>query len=247
MLVATFRFYAELNDFLPPTKRQRSFDYHFDVPGSVKDAIEAIGVPHPEVDLILANGESVNFAYRVQPADQVSVFPIFESLDIGSLVQVRPEPLRVTRFVLDVHLGRLATYLRMFGFDALYRNNYDDEELAHISSSQRRILLTRDRGLLKRSIVTHGYCLRTSNPRQQLVELLKRFDLAASVKPFSRCMRCSGLLQPVDKSTIIDNIDAETQQFYHEFSRCQACGQIYWKGSHFKRMQEFIKGVLEEL
>jgi uncharacterized protein with PIN domain len=242
---AKFRFYAELNDFLPPEKRQQAFSHTFELNPSVKDMIEALGVPHTEVDLILVNDHSVDFSYLLQNGDRISVYPVFESLDISPLVRVRPQPLRETRFVLDVHLGRLATYLRMLGFDTLYRNDYEDDELAHISSAEGRILLTRDRGLLKRSIVTHGYCLRATNPQQQLIEVLRRFDLFESVKPFQRCLHCNGLLQPVDKADISDRLPPKTRQYYDEFKHCRACDRIYWKGSHYQRMQQFIDRVLQ--
>jgi hypothetical protein len=148
--------------------------------------------------------------------------------------------------VLDVHLGRLAVYLRMFGFDALYRNDYHDEELAHLSSSQGRILLTRDRGLLKRSVVTHGYCIRATNPRQQLLEVLHRFDLVNLLNPFSRCLHCNDVLQPVDKETISQRLLTQTKEYYHQFWCCQSCDQVYWPGSHYQRMRLFIESVLQE-
>lgn len=244
---ATFRFYAELNDFLPPDRRQRPVTYRFTVAPSVKDAIESLGVPHPEVDLILANGQSVDFTYLLKPGDFISVYPVFEAFDIGPLVKVRAEPLREVRFVLDVHLGRLAGYLRMLGFDTLYRNDFDDDELARISSEQHRILLTRDRGLLKRSIVTHGYCLRTTNPRQQLAEVVSRFDLARQAQPFRRCIRCNGLLEPVDKATVAPQLKPDTLAAFDEFHRCRECGQIYWAGSHYERMRQFINATIPDL
>jgi hypothetical protein len=243
---AQFRFYAELNDFLPAKKRQQLIPYFFEVSGSVKDVIESLGVPHTEVDLILANGESVDFSYLVRDGDRISVYPVFEGIDISPILRVRPEPLRETRFVLDVHLGQLAVYLRMLGFDTRYRNDYEDEELARISSQERRILLTRDRGLLKRSIVTHGYCLRTTQPRQQLLDVLRRFDLFGSLAPFTRCLHCNSLLEPVDKAAIIDRLPPKTSLYYDEFRRCQGCDRIYWRGSHFKRMQQFLKTVVPE-
>lgn len=243
----SFRFYAELNDFLPVSKRQRTFSHAFELSASVKDMIEAQGVPHTEVDLILVHGESVDFSYLVQDGDRISVFPVFESVDITPLVKVRPQPLRETRFVLDVHLGRLARYLRMLGFDTLFRNDYTDVELAHISSGESRILLTRDRGLLKRSIVTHGYCLRTTDPRRQLTEVLHRFDLFGAIKPFQRCLRCNGLLEPVDKAAIVDRLAPQTRQHYDEFHRCQVCEHIYWPGSHYARMERFIDTVVGRL
>jgi len=244
---ARIRFYAELNDFLPASQRQRFIKYHFDTPPAVKDSIEALGVPHPEVDLILANGESVGFGYLLKENDFVSVYPPFNSLDIRELSQVRPPPLDEHRFVLDVHLGQLARYLRMFGFDALYHEQYLDPELAIISSQQQRILLTRDRGLLKRSMVIYGYCLRATQPRHQLIEVLLRFNLAQSISSFQRCMRCNGRLKPVDKATIIRGLQPQTAKWYDEYRQCQQCGQVYWKGSHYQRMEQFVSGVMAEL
>jgi len=243
---AQFRFYAELNDFLPKERRQRSFTHTFLLSGSVKDMIESLGVPHTEVDLILANGRSVDFSYAVQNGDRISVYPVFEAIDIVPVLRVRPEPLREPRFVLDVHLGQLAVYLRMLGFDTLYRNDYRDEELARISNEEARILLTRDRGLLKRSIVTHGYCLRTTQPRQQLVDVIRRFDLRRAIAPFRRCLHCNAVLEPVDKAAIEDRLPPKTRHYYDEFWRCPQCDRIYWQGSHFERMQQFIAEVLPD-
>lgn len=244
MAQADFRFYAELNDFLPPSKRLVSFAHIFEGRVSIKDMIEAQGVPHTEVDRILVNVCSVDFSYIVQDGDRINVYPVSEDPDITQLSLVRPKPLFVPRFVLDIHLGKLATSLRMLGFDTLYRNDYTDEELAHISSTEDRFLLTRDRGLLMRSMVTHGYYVRSTNPQQQVVEVLRRFDLFGSVAPFHRCLRCNGLLKPVSKETIIDQLPPQVQQVVNEFHRCSECCQIYWKGSHYERMQKFIEAVL---
>lgn len=246
MSSAQIRFYAELNDFLPTDRRQVTFVHTFDGRPSVKDTIEALGIPHTEVDLILANGDSVDFSYHLRDGDRISVYPIFESIDIAPILRVRPQPLREASFVLDTHLGRLAGYLRMLGFDTLYRNDFKDEELARLSSRDGRSLLTRDRGLLKRGEVTHGYFVRETHPRGQLVEVLQRFDLAGSVEPFKRCLRCNGLLAPVRKKDIVDSLPAKTQQYYDKYRRCQACGRIYWRGSHYQHMQRFIDQVLEE-
>src|ERR1051326_8223062 len=167
---ARFRFYAELNDFLPPNRRMVTFDCEFQGQQTVKHLIESLGVPHTEVDLVLVNGRSVDFAEIVQDGDNVSVYPVFEGFDIAPVSRVRPRPLRQTKFVLDTHLGRLAGYLRMLGFDTLYRNDYGDEELARISAEEHRILLTRDRGLLMRSLVTHGCFVRQTAVRRQFEE-----------------------------------------------------------------------------
>ncbi len=242
---AYFRFYAELNDFLTPSRKQTTFAHRFDGRMSVKHLIESLGVPHTEIDLILVNGNSVDFAHIVQHEDRVTVYPVFESINITPLVRLRPKPLRQTRFVLDTHLGQLATYLRLIGFDTLYENDYEDEELARISSEHRRILLTKDRGLLKRNLVTHGYCVREIDPEQQLVEVVHHFELQSSINPFHRCLRCNGLLQGVAKEEISHKLRPNTRQYYDEFRICQGCQQIYWKGSHYHRMRRFLKKVFD--
>lgn len=240
MKQASFRFYAELNDLLPTDQRQVTFTHSFAHPSSIKDVIEALGVPHTEIDLILVNGESVDFSYLVQDGDRISVYPVFESIDITSLVRVRPQPLREPRFVLDTHLGRLARYLRMLGFDTLYRNDYNDAELARLASVEHRILLTRDPGLLKRSVVTHGYWIRASDPQRQAREVVERFDLFAAIVPFARCLRCNTRLQSVHKEDILDRLPPMTQGVYDEFHFCPSCDRIYWKGSHYRRMLQLI-------
>ena len=171
----------------------------------------------------------------------------FESLDITPLLRLRPSPLRVSRFVLDGHLGRLAAYLRMLGFDTLYRNDFDDEELAEISAAQQRILLTRDRGLLKRSKVLRGFCLRTKDPHQQLLDVVQRFDLQSQIAPFTRCIACNGILETVQKSEILDQLQPKTRKYFNEFSRCVDCGKIYWQGSHHERMQALVAWVEKSL
>ena len=243
---ATFRFYAELNDFLPPDRRQQQFTYEIQGNPAIKDSIEALGIPHTEVDLILVNDQSVDFSYQLQEGDRVSVYPVFESVDITPLIRLRPEPLREMRFVLDTHLGRLAGYLRMLGFDALYSNDCDDETLASIASQEGRILLTKDRGLLKRNIVTHGYCVRSAHPREKLIEVLRRFDLFGQIQPFARCIRCNGILEGATKDEVLDQLPDRVKDEYDEFRRCRSCKQVYWKGTHFHRMQQFLDGVMQE-
>jgi uncharacterized protein with PIN domain len=240
MLKAYFRFYAELNDFLSPQHRQVEFEHYLKDRASIKDTIEALGVPHPEVDLILVNGESVNFSYVVQPGDHISVYPIFRAIDISSLSGVRPCPLTPMRFIADVHLGKLAIYLRLLGFDTLYQNNYADQILAELSSQERRILLTQDRALLKRSVVIYGYYVRSHNPLHQANEVLHRFNLAGQLTPLCRCLRCNGLLEAVSKESIRDRLAPLTRIHYDEFARCQVCEQIYWKGSHYERLRQLI-------
>jgi uncharacterized protein len=237
---AFFRFYEELNDFLPYRKRKRTFPHHFDGSPAVKDAIEAEGAPHTEVDLILVNGRSVDFGYSLRDGDRVAVYPVFESFDISPLIRLREKPLRKTRFVLDVHLGKLARHLRLLGFDTRYRNDFDDPEIIRIAAEERRIILTRDIGILKRNAVTHGYWLRSTDPEEQVREVLKRFDLHGRVRPFHRCTRCNGLIEPVDKAAVRSRLEPRTERYYDEFFRCTDCGRIYWKGSHFQKMIDRI-------
>lgn len=240
---AEFRFYAELNDFLPANKRQVSFTHAFDNRPAVKDVIESLGVPHTEVDLILVNGASVDFGHRIDSDDRVAVYPVFEAVDIGSEVRLRPRPLREPRFVLDAHLGRLAGYLRLIGFDTLYRGDFEDREIARISASEHRILLTRDKALLKRSEVTHGYWVRETESEAQLAEVVWRFDLADSMRPFERCMRCNGKVVPVEKGAVLHLLEPKTRKHYHDFHRCTGCGRVYWQGSHFDR----LKGIVDRV
>jgi uncharacterized protein with PIN domain len=240
MNIATFRFFAELNDFLPPSRRGVAFEHAFFGRPSVKDVIESLGVPHGEVDLVLIDGKSVEFTAPVTNGAWVSVYPVFESIDIAPIARVRREPLREPRFVLDVHLGRLAAYLRMAGFDVAWRNDSPDEELARISQGERRILLTRDRDLLKRSAVTHGYWMRQTQPRRQLSEVLRRFDLFRAISPFTRCLRCNDLLKPIEKSQIESKLPPRVRERHAEFRTCPSCTRIYWKGSHHERMKDLI-------
>jgi uncharacterized protein len=240
---ATFRFYEELNDFLPDSKRKISFDYEFDGAPSIKDSIEAIGVPHTEVDLVIANGVSETFLYHLRGGDFISVYPVFESLDISDLAHLRDAPLRQPKFIADVHLGKLAKYMRLLGFDTLYRNDYDDPEIIDISVKEKRAILTRDIGILKNGIVTHGYWVRSKIPLEQLKEILLRFDLVTAINPFSRCMECNGFVSAVDKKNIEHRLEPNTKQHYNEFHTCDSCGNIYWKGSHYEKMIDFVEKI----
>jgi hypothetical protein len=240
MAEAAFRFYAELNDFLPKHKRHMEFVHVFQGEPAIKDVIESLGIPHTEVELILIDGEPADFASRLKDGSHVSVYPMFESLDIEPLVRLRAHPLREVKFVLDNHLGRLARLLRLLGFDTLYRNDYEDEELSRLSSEEHRVLLSRDRGLLKRSIVTHGYCVRSSHPRDQILEVIRRFDLGSCLKPFSRCLSCNGVLQPVSKEAIADRLPPKVVAAQEQFKMCPECGKVFWKGTHFGRLQALV-------
>ncbi len=243
MRKATFRFYAELNDFLSPDRRGNAFPHVFLLSASIKDMIESLGVPHTEVDLILVCGTPVEFTYLVGDGDRISVYPTFRSLPVASVIQLRPQ-LQEFRFVLDGHLGRLTTYLRMLGFDALYQPRCDDQDLSRTSAIQSRVLLTRDRGLLKRGEVVWGYFVRTTEPKKQLLEVLRRFNLFRLATPFQRCLRCNCLLQPISKESISERLTRRTARCYDDFRICPSCSRLYWKGSHHEHMQVFIARVL---
>lgn len=243
MNLAYFRFYEELNDFLPSDKRKTSFPYEFNGNPSVKDAIEAIGVPHVEVDLILVNSFSVDFSYKLQDADSVSVYPVFESFDISAVTHLRKNPLRDVKFIADVHLGKLARYLRLCGFDTCFSTDYNDREIINISLSDKRIILTRDKELLKNKRVTHGCWIRSVYPDEQLKEVLLRFDLKKKIAPFTRCMECNGLLEDVAKKDIINHLLPKTRQYYRKFKKCPQCDRIYWNGSHYMRMKRLVRSM----
>jgi len=244
MSTVALRFYAELNDFLRDAQKKTRFKHELKRRTSVKDLIESLGVPHTEVEIILANGQSVDFNYIVNGRDDLSIYPMFESVDVTPILKLRDAPLRDTRFVLDCHLGRLARYLRQFGFDTLYRNDYNDDELADTSAREHRILLTRDRNLLKRSIITHGYFIREFDPRKQLDEVIRRFDLRKQIVPFGRCTRCNGMVKAVDKKTVEHLLEPKTRQYFDDFWQCTSCGQVYWEGSHVKHMLKLTDEVL---
>jgi hypothetical protein len=240
---AFFRFFEELNDFLPLHKRKTRFEYAFDGTPSVKDAIEALGVPHTEVDLITVNGASQGFDCRLACGDAACVYPLFESLDISPVVKLRPAPLREPAFVCDVHLGSLARLLRLAGFDTLYRNDYSDNAIVEIASPGKRCILTRDRGILKRKAVVRGYCVRSTQPREQAREVMLRFDLRGAMKPFSRCIGCNGTIGRVDKESVLPLLPEKTRECYHEFYRCGSCGKIYWQGSHYAKLTSDIEDL----
>jgi len=244
---AWFRFYEELNDFLPPELQKTTFPYVFSLPTSIKNAIEAIGVPHTEVDLIVVNGHSVDFDYLLQPNDRVAVYPTFESLDIRPIVRLRPEPLRHLKFILDVHLGKLAHALRLLGFDTLYQNNFSDEELIRVALEESRIILTQDLGILKRKCVTRGYWVRARTVDNQVLEVVRRFDLIHQIKPFTRCLVCNGEVISVEKSAIIDQIPPKIKAVFNAFYQCQACKKVYWRGSHYEKMTKKIQNLKEVL
>lgn len=237
------RVYAELNDFLAPDLRGTTMRRPFRNHQTVKDVVEAAGIPHTEVDLIVVNGEPVDFAHRPTSGDRLAVYPVFERLDIGSINRLRPRPLRDVRFVVDVNLGRLARLLRLLGFDVRWQNDLDDDALAAIAEDEHRVVLTRDRGLLKRRNVTHGLFVRSERAIEQAVDVVRRLDLGDRMTPFSRCLRCGDELADVTKAEVLDRLEPLTRKHYHRFRRCATCGQIYWRGSHHDRLARLVDQI----
>ena len=147
---------------------------------------------------------------------------------------------RTPMFILDVHLGKLAKLMRLLGFDTLYENHYDDIQIVEIAVSEKRTILTRDTGLLKRKEVTRGYFVRNIHAEKQLKEMILRFDLKHLIKPFSRCLICNNLLRPIPKKDILNRIPPKVKLFQNDFFICNSCNKIYWKGTHYKRMMKIV-------
>ena len=235
-----FRFYEELNDYLPAALRKRAFTRTITGTPSVKDAIEAVGVPHTEIDLILVDGRSVRFDHRLRGGERVAAYPMFERFDITPIHRLRPKPLREPRFVADVHLGALARLLRLLGFDTRYANDFDDAQLAELTARERRILLTRDVGLLKRKAVVRGQWLRHRDPELQLEEVVEALQLRRSLRPFTRCMICNGTLAPVSRASVKSVVPTLAFRRFRVFRRCRGCSRVYWRGTHYKRLQRLV-------
>lgn len=237
----TIRFYAELNDFLKTDCKHKAFELSYKGVVTVREAIESLGVPHSAVDLVLVNSHPVAFTQRLKEGDYLSVYPVFESFDISTLSTNQKPPLRSSSFIADVHLGKLTRLLRLLGFDTLYFHHIDDNKLIDKANQTNRIILTRDHDLLKSRWVTHGYYVRSINPRQQIKEVVDKFDLYNQFKPFSRCLVCNGMLEIVALSAIKDQLNPETASAFARFFRCPHCHRIYWEGSHYHHMLQTIE------
>ena len=239
-----FRFYEELNDFLSPRRRKRDFQVGFKGRESIKDMIEALGVPHTEVDLILVNGKSVDFGYIIQHGDRISVYPTFESLDIKDVTRLREVPLRQTRFIADINIRDIVKYMRALGLDVCYDASLSPREIIRISKRENRTILTKSRKLLKFRNVTHGIFIRPGTTVEQIRGIIDYLPLRALIEPFSRCLQCNIPLVGVSKDRILDRIPAKTREFYDEYSYCTACDRIYWKGTHYMNIKKVVDEIL---
>jgi uncharacterized protein with PIN domain len=244
MVTATFRFYGELNDFLAPARRQREFCSPCAQKATAKHMIEALGVPHTETELVLVNGAPALLGQLLRDGDRVAVYPRFALFDGAGLPRLRPLPVSPRRFVADAHLGGLARMLRMAGFDTLYDNNIDDDEVEALAVRGDRTVLTRDRELLKRRDIVHGRYVHTLRPADQLVEVFDRLGLAGSAAPFTLCLHCNAPLRAVDKALVLDQLPEAVRSYQHAFSTCAICQRVYWKGSHWKRMNALLEASI---
>jgi uncharacterized protein with PIN domain len=240
-----FRFYGDLKRFLSADRQARSFAYYVKGRPIIKDTIEALGVPHTEVDAIVVDGQSVNFRYQLKHKASIYVYPDVLKVRRRNIKKLKPKVPVNPRFVLDVHLGKLCRYLRLLGFDALYDARYTDPQLVRIGVIEKRMILTRDIGLLKNKQVRYGYFIRQTDPHKQMHEVIAQFQLKNRISPFKMCLKCNGRLRKVAKKTVISQLPQQVKEYFDEFCRCPSCGKIYWKGSHYDRLEEMISQVLK--
>jgi hypothetical protein len=230
-------FWGNLKELLrPPFRGLKRVEYELTRQASVKDIIEALGVPHTEVGRLIVAGREISFAVPGADDDTLDVYPLSPPVDVTTPTLLRPEPLPGITFAVDMNVGKLATLLRMAGFDTYYQNYISDPELVAVAGREKRILLSKDTDLLKRRGVVFGYLVREIQPERQLAEIVQLFGLKEQFKPLSRCLRCNGLLQPVAKEEIIEQLEPLTKRYYDSFRRCLGCGKIYWPGTHRDQM-----------
>lgn len=226
-------------------RRKTEFELTFDDKRSIKDAIESLGVPHTEIDLILVNGKAVAFNYILEDEDRVSVYPVFESLNISGVTRLRKLPLRKSKFIADINLGNIAKYMRVLGFDLFFDPRLSPREIIEISKRDHRIILTESRKLLKFKDVSHGIFLRPGTTAQKIKRIIDYLDIKDKVDPFTRCLRCNSLLEAVAKEKILDRIPPKAKAYCDRFVLCRTCDKIYWKGTHCTHMQKVVDQILE--
>jgi uncharacterized protein len=235
------RFHGDLNVFLGSKAGDELIERTLAEKTSIKDVIESCGVPHPEIDLILVDEQTVGLDRTLANDAKVEVFPVQNRDTVHRDKGL--QAVDITRFVADGHLGGLTRNLRLLGFDVTYDQNADDRQLLDLMARENRALLTRDRRLLMHAIVQHGYYPRSQNADEQTIEVVRRFDLWESITPFTRCLRCNALLEQAAKADIIDKLEPLTKIYYNQFRRCPGCKQIYWPGSHFPKLQKRIEEI----
>ena len=244
MVTATFRFESTLDAFLMPARRDQAITQHCADTATVKHAIEVLGVPHTEVGRILVNGEPAALDRRVQDGDDVIVYSPAPHAPGAGVESCGPPG--ATGFIADSHLGALARLLRMAGFDTLYDNHYHDSDIQAIATGEGRIVLTRDRELLKRRAIGHGCYVHALEPAAQLREVARRFGLARAAKPFSLCLHCNAPLRSVDKDAVRGRVPDMAWSRHERFNTCDICRRIYWAGTHWQRMRKRLQEALQD-
>ena len=193
------------------------------------------------MELILKDGQPVDFSYLVQPGDSFSIYPPLSKFKLPAAKTLVPEyPLNKPKFILDVHLGRLARYLRRFGFDTAYKNDYLDREIAELAEKEERIILSRDLGLLMRKRVKWASFIWSDDPKEQLKEVFKRYSLSHYYQGESRCVNCNSQLEKIEKEEIIERLEPKTKKYFNDFRYCKNCDKIYWRGSHFEKTEKLL-------
>lgn len=243
---ACFQFFLSLNDFLSLNYKDKLVNYNFTGNPAVKDAVEANGIPHTEVDIIVVNGSPVNFFYKLQNNDTAGVYPVNANPALIKNYSLTPAFIYPLRFIADVQLGKLARGLRILGIDTIYHNDYSNKFIVKIAEKEQRIVLTRDIGLLKHKSIKWGYWLRSQMAEKQLEEVVTRFGLSTNTALFERCLVCNGKIEAVVKETVLEKLPPKTIAFFNEFFQCSLCKRAYWKGSHYENMLEMVKRNLEK-
>ena len=221
---------APLRFLLPGRDRHRGVRrMRFDPDATVGHLVQAAGIPRPEVGTVRVDGTPAPLSDRTRPGSTV---------DVGEAR--RPQPVPAGGFLLDVGLGALARRLRLLGLDAAWSNDAEDADLAARAAAEERVLLTQDRGLLMRRGVP-GALVRGSRPDDQLADVLDRF--APSLAPLTRCTTCGARLEPVPKAAVADRLPPGTRRTFDDFSRCPACGRLYWRGAHARRIDALISAA----
>ncbi len=238
---ASFRCFGNLPALLKRRYRDASIVYRFKRHPAVKDAIESMGIPHTEVDVIVANGCSVDFHYQLQHLDTIDVYPLGCTVPAGTVLHLSAPPVEPVAFVIDLHLGKLTRRLRLLGFDCLYQNDFSDAEIMQLSFDQQRVILTRDRGILKHRQVVHGYLVRSDQVDEQIREVIDRYQLIDQIHAWRRCMACNGLLEKIEKAAIAERLQPLTRRYYLDFRRCRVCQRLYWQGSHFEKISRWLE------
>ncbi len=236
MKTSYFRFYGQLNDFLPLEKRQKTSPYSFWGNPTIQDACAAQGVPHPEIFLVVKDSCPVNLKDNLEGEERISVYPRWTNLNLPRQWQQSPEFPAYPVFAAADHLGKLVRLMRILGFDVVFKGRVEEEG--------DWIILTRKLPDLKMSRVSHGYMPRSDDPYNQLEEVLDYFNLREKIRPLSRCPGCNMVLEPVAAEEIWDRLEPKTKKYYRKFKICPGCKKIFWRGSHFRRLQKRLGNLL---